>query len=387
MAAKDPYKVLAVPKGAKDDEVKKAYRKLARQWHPDQNAGNKDAEEKFKDIQEAYAILSDPAQRKAYDSGGFSNLFGGAGGNGPFAGGARNVRFEDLGDILGGMGGLGNMFGGGGRRRPRAERGSDLETEVSIGFDQSIGGTQTSVSVPRRESCTTCSGGGAAPGTTPKTCPRCEGRGVEQLGQGMFSISQPCSQCSGAGQIIEKPCPTCRGSGQVQKLRKFRVNIPAGVRDGTRIRLAGKGEPGVAGGPPGDLFVVTRVAPSPVWARKGENLEVTVPVLVSEALLGATIEVPTLEGTKQVKVAPGTKHGTIIRLAGEGPRKPKGGGRGDLRYRVEIEIPKELSDEQREAAKDLASLFTEDPRAALLAKAGVRAADEEKTEPAGAAQE
>ncbi|MBJ7347769.1 MAG: DnaJ domain-containing protein, partial [Thermoleophilaceae bacterium] len=201
MASKDPYKVLGVAKGANADEVKKAYRKLARKLHPDRNPDNPKAEDQFKDVQEAYATLSDPEKRRAHDNG---SMFGGSPGGNPFAG-ARNVRFDDLGgfgDILGGM------FGGGGGRRQRAERGSDLETEVSLGFDQSIAGTQVSVSVPRRERCGTCHGNGAAPGTTPKQCTRCGGRGVEQQGQGMFSISQPCSQCHGQGTIIEKPCPT-----------------------------------------------------------------------------------------------------------------------------------------------------------------------------------
>ncbi len=375
MAAQDPYKVLGVGKGAKDDEIKKAYRKLARKWHPDRNPGNAEAEEKFKDIQEAYAVLSDSEKRRAYDTGGWQGMFGaggpGGGAGGPFAG-ARNVRFEDLGDLFGG---IGNMFGGGRRGRPRAERGSDLETEVRLSFDQSIDGTELSVSVPRRETCGTCHGNGAAPGTAPKQCRRCQGSGMEQMGQGMFSISQPCSQCGGTGQIVERPCPTCRGSGQVQASKRYRVQIPAGVRDGSRIRLAGKGESGIGGGPPGDLFVVTRVAPSPVFRRKGESLEVTVPITVTEALLGATIEVPTLSGTKQIKVPAGTRHGTVIRLSGEGPKRPKGGGRGDIRYRVEIAVPKELTDEQQEAARDLASVLDGgDPRAALLGQAAARAA-------------
>ncbi len=362
MAQQDPYKTLGVAKGAKDDEIKKAYRKLARQWHPDRNPGNADAEDKFKQIQEAYSTLSDPEKRRAYDSGGWQVPFGGGGGGG------GGFRFEDVGDIFGG---LGNMFGGGGRRgRQRAERGSDLETEVKLSFDQSIAGTEVSVAVPRQEQCGTCHGSGAAPGTAPKQCPRCQGRGVEQMGQGMFSITQACSQCGGTGQIVEKPCPTCRGAGQVKKLRRYRVQVPSGVRDGSRVRLAGKGEPGVAGGPPGDLFVVTHVAPSAIFKRKGEHLEVPIPVTVTEALLGATIEVPTLTGSKQIKVPAGTRHGTVIRITGEGPKRPKSGGRGDIRYRIEVVMPKDLTDEQREAAQDLASVLDgANPREALLARA------------------
>lgn len=374
MAQTDPYKVLRVAKGAKDDEIKKAYRKLARQWHPDRNPGNAEAEEKFKQVQEAYSTLSDPEKRRAFDSGGWQQKFGGGpgpgGGGGPFGGGGRGgMRFEDIGDMFGG---IGNMFGGGGggARRRRSERGSDLETEVKLSFDQSIAGTEVSVAVPRQEQCGTCKGSGAKPGTSPKPCQQCDGRGIEQMGQGMFSISQACSRCGGSGQIIETPCGTCKGSGRVQKLKRYRVQVPAGVRDGSRVRLAGKGEAGIGGGPAGDLFVVTRVAPSPVFKRKGENLEVTIPVTVTEALLGATIEVPTLTGTKQIKVPAGTKHGTVIRLTGEGAKRPKSGNRGDIRYRVEIAMPNQLTDEQREAAEDLASTFDgADPRADLLEQA------------------
>lgn len=360
MAQKDPYKVLGVAKNATESEIKKTYRKLARKWHPDQNAGNKQAEEKFKDIQEAYDVLGDAGKRKQYDSGGgFGNMFGGGGGQG-------GVRFDTsgLGDIFG------NIFGGGGGRgRRRAERGRDLEAGVAIGFDQSIAGTEVSVSVPRVEQCGTCHGSGAAPGTTPKPCARCQGRGVETVGQGMFSLSQPCSVCGGQGSVIEKPCATCRGTGSVQRTRRYRVRIPAGVREGARIRVAGKGEAGVNGGPPGDLFVVVHVGESPVFRRKGDNLEVTVPITVVEALRGATIEVPTLDASKQIKVPAGTKHGTLIRLKGAGAAHAKGSGHGDIHYRIEIEIPVKLNKEQRDAVDDLASVLDGDPRTQLLARA------------------
>lgn len=372
MAVADPYKVLGVAKNASEDEIKKAYRKLARKWHPDQNAGNSEAEEKFKEVQEAYDIVGDAKKRKEFDSGGFAGMFGNGGnpfsGANPFGGGG--VRFENLSDILGGVG---NMFGGGGGRssRSRVERGRDLEANVAIGFDQSIKGTEVSVSVPRAESCPTCHGNGAAPGTSPKTCPRCEGSGMESVGQGMFSISQPCQQCGGRGTIVEKPCKTCAGEGSVQRTRKFRVKIPAGVREGARIRVAGKGEAGENGGAPGDLYVVVHVADSPVFTRRGDNLEVSIPVTVTEAIRGATIEVPTLDGTKQIKVPAGTKPGTVIRLKGEGPAHAKGQGSGDLRYRIDVQIPNanELSKEQQDAVDDLASVITDNPREALLAKA------------------
>jgi molecular chaperone DnaJ len=369
--AEDLYKVLGVPKGASGEEIKKAHRKLARKYHPDRNSGDPKAEERFKEIQGAYDTLSDPEKRKQYDSGG--GMFGGGGpGGSPFGpgGGPAGFGSGDLSDLFS------NIFsrGGGGRAQPQGTPGRDLETEVSLSFDQAVNGAQVNVTVPKAERCPTCHGSGAKPGTAPVTCPRCEGRGIDAQSQGFFSISQPCPQCGGAGQVIEDPCPTCRGSGLTQQTKRYRVNIPAGVKNGARIRLAGKGEAGQRGGPPGDLFVVTRVATSPVFKRlEGGNLEVTVPITIVEALRGATIEVPTLEGTKKIKVRPGTKHGSIQRLRGEGAPKPKGRGKGDIRYRLEIEMPEKLTKEQEEAAARLAEAFNgSDPRAGLLAEAGRR---------------
>jgi len=301
--ADDLYKVLGVSKGASDAEIKKAYRKLARRYHPDRNPDDAAAEEKFKQVQGAYDTLSDPEKREAYDSGG--GMFGGGGpggpGYGPFtAGPAGQGGFVDLGD-LGEI--FSSMFGGGGRRQPRPQRGADLETEVPLSFKQSIEGTEVRV-----------------PGAGGKT---------------------------------------------------LKAKIPAGVRNGSRIKIAGKGEASPSGGPPGDLYVVARVLPSPVFKRLDDgNLEVTVPIGVAEALRGGTIEVPTLSGTKKIRVAPGTKHGTIQRLSGEGAPRPRGKGRGDIRYRLEIELPKELSEEQRKIVDELAeSLNGADPRAELLRKA------------------
>jgi molecular chaperone DnaJ len=298
---------------------------------------------------------------------------GGPGGSpfGPGGGGPAGFGSGDLSDLFS------NIFsrgGGGGRAQPQGAAGRDLETEVSLSFDQAVNGAQVNVTVPKAERCPTCHGSGAKPGTVPVTCPRCEGRGIDAQSQGFFSISQPCPQCGGAGQVIEDPCPTCRGSGLTQQTKRYRVNIPAGVKNGARIRLAGKGEAGQRGGPPGDLFVVTRVAASPVFKRlDGGNLEVTVPITIAEALRGATIEVPTLTGTKKIKVGPGTKHGSIQRLRGEGAPTPTGRGKGDIRYRLEIEMPEKLTSEQEEAAAKLAEAFNgSDPRAELLAKAGRR---------------
>ncbi len=371
--ADDLYKVLGVPKGASEEEIKKAHRKLARKYHPDRNPDDPSAEERFKEVQGAYDTLSDPEKRQQYDAGGgVFGGFGGGPGGGPFGPGgggpAGGFGSGDLGDLFS------NIFsrgGGGGRAQPQGAPGRDLETEVNLSFDQAVNGAQVNVTVPKAERCPTCHGSGAKPGTSPITCPRCEGRGIDAQSQGFFSISQPCPQCGGAGQIIEEPCPTCHGSGLTQQTKRYKVNIPAGVKNGARIRLAGKGEAGQRGGPPGDLFVVTRVAASPVFKRlDGGNLEVTVPITIPEALRGATIQVPTLEGTKKIKVRPGTKHGSVQRLRGEGAPKAKGRGRGDIRYRVEIEIPEKLSKEQEEAAAKLAEAFNgSDPRAELLRKA------------------
>jgi molecular chaperone DnaJ len=367
--AEDLYKVLGVSKKASDEEIKKAYRKLARRYHPDRNPDDPKAEERFKEVQGAYDTLSDPEKRKAYDAGGIFGGFGqrpGGGGQGPFGGAGGGGGFGDLGDIFSSI-----FSRGGGRVRPEASRGRDLETETRLSFDQAVNGAQVSVTVPKAERCPTCHGSGAKPGTTPVTCPRCEGRGIDAQSQGFFSISQPCPQCGGSGELIEHPCPTCGGSGLTQQTKRYKVNIPAGVRDGTRIRLAGKGEAAPRGGQPGDLYVVTRVAESPVFKRLGEgNLEVRVPISVTEALQGATIEVPTLDGTKKIKVPQGTRHGTIQRLRGEGAPQRGGKGRGDIRYRLEIELPQKLSKEQREAVEKLAeTLNGRNPRAELLAKA------------------
>ncbi|HEV7586063.1 MAG TPA: molecular chaperone DnaJ [Solirubrobacteraceae bacterium] len=363
----DYYKTLGVEKKASSEEIKKAYRKLARRYHPDRNPDDKDAEARFKEISQAHDVLGDPDKRKQYDSG-TGPFATGAGPGGGF-GGFGNFDFDasSMGDILS------NLFGaqGGGRRsrgRPRAERGADVEAQVSISFDQAIAGAQIPLQVPMQTTCETCRGTGAKPGTTPSVCPRCEGRGIETQGQGMFSISQPCSLCGGAGTVIEDPCPTCKGSGAVRTVKRMRVNVPAGVRDGSRIRLAGKGEPGRNGGPPGDLYLITHVSASPIFRRKGANLEVEVPLSIPEALRGAEVQVPTLSGTKTLRVGPGTAHGTVQRLRGEGP--PKLGNRsdrGDIHYRFVIDVPKDLNEEQQAAVEALSKAMPGDPRGGLFA--------------------
>ncbi|MEA2401367.1 MAG: molecular chaperone DnaJ [Thermoleophilaceae bacterium] len=359
-AVQDPYKTLGVARTASDDEIKKAYRKLARENHPDRNPGDAAAEERFKDIQGAYDILSDAEKRKAYDSGG--GIFGG--GPGGFDPGAFRGGFGGVGDILS------DLFGGGATRGgpARPERGRDLETDVHVSFEQAMDGAQVPVSVPLSAPCPTCRGTGAKPGTSPTICSRCQGRGVEAESQGLFSISQPCRQCGGTGTEIKDPCPTCEGSGRTRQVKRYRVNIPAGVRDGSRVRLSGKGEAGPRGGPAGDLYVVTRVGESPIFTRKGDNLEVEVPITIPEAIRGATIEVPTLTGTKRIRVPPGTQHGTVQRLRGEGPPKLGGRGRGDLRYKLQIDVPSSLSREQSEAVDDLAAVMDGNPRERLLSR-------------------
>jgi molecular chaperone DnaJ len=367
--ADDYYKVLGVDKKASQDDIKKAYRRLARRYHPDTNK-DAGAEDRFKRISEAYDVLGDPDKRKKYDRGqsvfGGANPFGGAGG-GP--GGATTGDFGSFSDILS------NIFNttagrGGARTRPAPERGHDLETTVSLSFEQAVEGAQVPVSVSAYAACTTCRGTGARPGTSPIVCPVCQGRGVESEGQGVFSITRPCSRCGGSGTVIEDPCPTCQGAGRLRELKKYRVNIPAGVKDGSRIRLPGKGEAGLRGGPAGDLYVVCHVTESPVFRRKGDNFEVEVPITIAEAIRGADVEVPTLHGTKKLRVPGGTKHGTVQRLRGEGPPGlGSGNSRGDIHYRFVIDVPDRLTDEQRAAVEALSQTMNGNPRERLLREA------------------
>ncbi|HEY3727228.1 MAG TPA: molecular chaperone DnaJ [Solirubrobacteraceae bacterium] len=370
----DYYKILGVGKNASEDEIKKAYRKLARQYHPDRNPGDKKAEERFKEVSQAHDVLSDADKRKDYDRGTGPFGFGMPGGFDPssFSGGFGDVLSDLFGRATGGgaggrgTGGAGSVRGG----RQRAARGRDLETEVSLSFDQAVNGAQVPLAVPTSQPCPTCQGSGAKPGTSPKICPVCNGRGFESQSQGIFSMSQPCSNCHGSGTVIEDPCPTCGGTGAQRSVRRMKVNIPAGGRDGSRIRLAGKGEPGLRGADPGDLYVITRVSDSPVFKRSGDNLEVEVPLTIPEALQGAVIEVPTLNGSKRLRVPHGTKHGTVQRLRGEGPQKLNGKGRGDIHYRFVLDVPATLSSEQSEAVDRLSQVMNGNPRERLFAADG-----------------
>ena len=367
MAARpDYYKALGVDKKASQDEIKKAYRKLAREYHPDRNPGDEKAEARFKEISAAYDTLGDPEKRKQYDRG--AGPFGGAGPANPFGSGGGGFDTSGFGDILSDLFGRATGGGGGGGRGPTREQpGRDVETEVRLSFDQAIEGAQVPLQVATSQPCPTCRGTGAKPGTSPKVCPVCRGRGIESEGQGLFSISQPCSNCGGSGTVIEDPCPTCNGAGMVRTVKRLRVNIPAGVREGSRVRLAGKGEPGRNGGPPGDLYVITHVDPSRIFKRKGDNLEVEVPLTIPEAIRGATVEVPTLHGSKKLRVPAGTKHGTVQRLRGEGPRKLDGKGTADIHYRFVIDVPSSLNKEQEQAVEGLAEVMNGNPRAKLFA--------------------
>jgi molecular chaperone DnaJ len=368
MAATKPdlYKILGVGKNASDAEIKKAYRKLARQYHPDRNPGDAQAEERFKEISAAYDVLSDAEKKRAYDQGTGPFATGGGAGFDPSAFGSFSDILSNL--FGGGRGGPGGPGGGAarGRARTSAQRGRDLETEVSLTFQEAVDGTQVSLAVPTSIPCETCHGTGAKPGTSPTVCPVCQGRGVESHGQGVFSITQPCSRCGGTGTVIETPCATCGGSGARRTIKRLKVNVPAGVREGSRVRIAGKGEPGANGGPAGDLYVITRVAKSPIFEQVADRLEVEVPLTVVEALQGATVEVPTLHGSKRLRVAPGTKHGTVQRLRGEGAPKLGGKGRGDIHYRFTIELPQQLTPEQREAVERLAQVMNGNPRERLF---------------------
>jgi molecular chaperone DnaJ len=357
------YETLGVPKNASADEIKKAYRKLARQYHPDRNPGDKEAEERFKEVQHAYDVLADDEKRKQYDRFGSPN-----GRPGPGTGAWENVDF-DLGDIFGSIFNRGGgARGAGARREPRGQRGADVEALVHLSFEDSLRGVETKIPVSLETSCHECGGTGAQPGTAPVICPECNGRGVRAESQGLFAISQPCPRCRGAGTVIEKPCPNCKGSGRERRTKRYQVKIPAGVKDGTQIRLRGKGEAGFGGGPPGDLIVVTHVDPSKVFTRRGESdLEIEVPVTYPEAALGASVEVPTPYGERvSLKVPAGSEDGKLLRVRGHGAPKLRGTGKGDLIARLHVAVPKKLSKKEREALEALQKASHDDPREALF---------------------
>jgi molecular chaperone DnaJ len=372
---KDYYKALGVTKGASAEEIKKSYRKLARKYHPDANKGDASSEERFKEISEAYNVLSDAKRRKEYDEA--RSLFGGGGVRMPGGGGGGQFGNFDLGDIFGqtGSGGrlgdlLGGMFGG----RPtttqaRPRRGADVETEASLSFSDAIDGSTVPLRLTDEGPCKVCRGTGAKAGTMPKVCPSCEGTGQSSRNLGSFAFSEPCTTCRGRGMVVEDPCTTCSGSGRAMSARTIQARIPAGVADGQRIKLKGKGAPGERGGPAGDLYVRVHVEGHPVFGRNGNNLTVTVPVTFTEAALGAEIKVPAHRGMPvSLRIPPGTPNGRTFRVRGKGVRRSDG-TMGDLLVKVDVQVPTALDEEARAALEKFRDATTgEDPRAELLRK-------------------
>lgn len=379
---KDYYAVLGVPKSATAEEIKRAYRKLARQYHPDTNQGDPAKEKKFKEVSEAYDVLSDSKRRKEYDEA--RTLFGsGVGGQRPGGGGFP----FDFGDLFGGTAGqqagqgagerFSDLFGGlfnrgttrtGTTSRPR--RGQDIESEVTLSFTEAAEGSTVSLRLSSSAACAACSGTGAKAGTTPRVCPTCEGTGAASRNLGSFAFSEPCRDCKGRGLLVDDPCPVCDGSGRAKSTRTIQARIPAGVADGQRVRLKGKGAPGENGGPAGDLYILTHVKPHPVFGRSGENLTITVPVTFTEAALGAEIKVPVLKGMPvTLRIPPGTPNGRTFRVRGRGVTR-KDGTRGDLLATVEVVVPKTLDDKSRELLTEFGTATAgEDPRADLILRA------------------
>ena len=349
--AKTLYDTLGVAKNASQDEIKKSYRKLAREFHPDKNAGDKDAEERFKEVQTAYDVLSDAEKRKQYDRYGSQNGRAGAAGQNVDFG---NVDFGniDLGDLFGGIFG-GRAGGSSGAQRRQPLRGNDVEAVVHLSFEDSLKGFDAKIPVELTVACRECGGTGAQPGTAPVICPECNGRGVKAESQGLFALSQPCRRCRGNGTVIEQPCKNCHGSGRERRLKTYTVKIKPGVKDGTRIRLKGKGEAGEHGGPAGDLIVVTHVADSPTYERRGDDLIVEVPVPYSSAALGDKVEVPTPDGPVSLKIPAGSEDGKLLRIKGRGAPRLNGSGKGDVLARVRIQVPKRMNKQERELLEQL----------------------------------
>jgi molecular chaperone DnaJ len=362
VSKRDYYEVLAVSRTASDGELKSAYRKLAMQYHPDRNPGDKVAEERFKEAAEAYAVLCDPEKRSLYDRFGHQGVRSAAGGGAGFDPSVFN-EFGDFADILGNMFGFGDLFGNA-RRRGGPQRGADLRYDLEIAFEESATGVETTIQIPRQESCETCHGSGAAAGSSPTTCGMCRGQGQVRSQQGFFTVARTCPQCQGAGKIITKPCTTCRGAGRISRERKLTVKIPPGISTGQQLRLQHEGEAGSAGGPAGNLFVVVHVQEHEFFRRDGNNLFCEVAVNFTTVALGGEIQVPTLDGEESVKE--GTQTGTTLKLRGKGMPDVNGRGRGDLFATVQVQTPKRLTKDQRQLLEQLAKALPKEkfePRA------------------------
>lgn len=355
---RDYYEVLGVSRSATDQDLKKAYRRLAHQYHPDKNQTDPEAEEKFKEAAEAYAVLSNSEQRQRYDRFGHAGVSSSAAGE---AWGAPG--FGGIEDILGDLFGFGDVFGGSGRagtRRSMAQRGADLRYDLEITLEQAAVGMTAQLRIPKLEACETCKGSGAKAGTQPEVCQTCQGAGQVRFQQGFFSVSRTCSNCRGAGQVITSPCETCRGAGRVEREKSIEVKIPAGVETGSRLRLQAEGESGVQGGPAGDLYVVIHVAEHEEFERQGNNLYASVPITFGQAALGSEISVKTLNGDQSLKVPAGTQTGTVFRVRGQGMPVLGGRGKGDLFVSVSVITPTSLTREQRKLLEQLAKIETQD---------------------------
>ena len=351
---RDYYEVLGIQKGASEDEIKKAYKKLARKYHPDMNPGDKEAEEKFKEVNEANEVLSDPEKKARYDQFGFAGVdpnYGAGAGGGAYGGG---FDFGDLGDIFGSF--FGGGFGGGQRRNPNApQRGESIRASVSVSFTEAAFGCEKSVTLERSEQCPTCKGNGCAPGTTPEICPDCHGTGTvqtrRQTPMGVFASNGPCRKCGGTGRLIHQPCPNCRGTGAVRKRKTIKVNIPAGIDHGQTISLRGQGNAGKNGGPAGDLLITVMVQPHELFHRDGVDVFCEAPITFAQAVLGAELEIPTIDGKVKYSIPEGTQTNTVFRLKGKGIPVLNGRGRGDQYVTVTIETPRNLNKEQKEALR------------------------------------
>jgi molecular chaperone DnaJ len=351
VSKRDYYEILGVERQAGEADLKAAYRKLAMKYHPDRNPGDKAAEEHFKEAAEAYGVLADPDKRAAYDRFGHAGVRGSAGA--PGFDPSVFTEFGDFADILGSMFGFGDVFGGG-RRRGGPQRGADLRYDLEISFEEAARGAETTIQIPRQEACETCRGSGAAPGSSPVTCPQCRGQGQLRTQQGFFTVARTCPACRGTGKTISKPCPTCHTAGRVTKERKITVKIPAGIASGQQLRLQGEGEGGTLGGPAGHLYVVVHVQEHEFFRRDGVNLFCEIPVNFTTLALGGEIVVPTLDGPETVKVPEGTQTGTTLRIRSKGMPEIGSRHRGDLFATVQVQTPKKLNKEQRQLLEQLA---------------------------------